>query len=229
LDARVNRALFWVPAVKQLPYWEQGSPLLAILHWWVEQHERLLIHAAAVGNRDGAALIVGKSGSGKSTTSLACLSAGLLYLGDDYTIISLHPSPRVHSLYNTAKVDGNHVKSFPHLLPEIYNHEALAREKALLFLSRSYQRQIIRELKVRAILMPRVTGQVHTRLNRTSAAAALTALAPSTIFQLPRAGESNFKFVARFVSKLPCYVLECGTDLSRIPEVVVSSLSRADQ
>jgi hypothetical protein len=226
LDSKLDQAVFWVRDANQLPYWEKGAPLLNILHWWMERHDRLLVHGAAVGTEKGAVLIVGRSGSGKSTTALACLSSGLLYLGDDYTIISAHPSPSVHSLYGTAKVDGNRVKAFPHLLPKIVNDSALTTEKALMFLGPYYKEQMVPELSVRAILIPRVTGHPQTQLKRTSAAAALTALAPSTIFQLPRAGEANFKRVAQFVSKLPCYILECGTDLARIPEVVVSALSR---
>jgi hypothetical protein len=226
LDNALDRAIFWVRDADQLPYWEKGAPLLNILHWWMGGHDRLLVHGAAVGTDQGAALIVGRSGSGKSTTALACLSSGLLYLGDDYTIIATHPSPVAHSLYATAKVDGNQVKAFPHLLPKISNSGELVREKALMFLSPYYSGQIIPELTVRAILVPKVTGMPMTRLKRTSAAAALSALAPSTIFQLPRAGESNFKTVAQFVSKLPCYTLECGTELAQIPEVVVSALSR---
>jgi serine kinase of HPr protein (carbohydrate metabolism regulator) len=190
----------------------------------MSQHDRLLVHGAAVGNDHGAVLIVGKSGSGKSTTALACLSSGLLYLGDDYTIIETLPSPVVHSLYATAKVDVNQVNAFPHLLPKIHNNGTLAGEKALMFLSPDYNKQMIPDLPVRAILVPRVTGGPRTQLKKTSAAAALTALAPSTIFQLPRAGESNFKIVARFVSKVPCYTLECGKNLAQIPEMVLGAL-----
>jgi hypothetical protein len=225
LDSSLNQAIFWVRDADQLPYWEKGAPLLNILHWWMSQHGRLLVHGAAVGNDQGAALIVGRGGSGKSTTALACLSSGLLYLGDDYTIIETRPSPVVHSLYATAKVDVNQVNAFPHLLPKIRNSGALASEKALMFLSPYYNKQMIPDLPVRAILVPRVTGGLQTQLKKISAAAALTALAPSTIFQLPRAGESNFKIVAQFVSKVPCYTLECGTNLAQIPEVVLSALS----
>lgn len=225
LDSTLNQAIFWVRDADQLPYWEKGAPLLNILHWWMSQHDRLLVHGAAVGNDKGAVLIVGRSGSGKSTTALACLSAGLLYLGDDYTIIATRPFPVVYSLYATAKLDANQVKAFPHLLPKIRNNGALASEKALMFLSPDYNMQMITDLAVRAILMPNITGAHQTQLKKTSAAAALTALAPSTIFQLPRAGESNFKIVAQFVSKVPCYTLECGTNLAQIPEVVLSALS----
>jgi hypothetical protein len=48
----------------------------------------------------------------------------------------------------------------------------------------------------------------------------LAALAPSTIFQLPRAGNEAFQFLAAFIRQLPCFSLEVGTDLSGIPPVI---------
>jgi hypothetical protein len=225
LDSALNEAIFWVRDAEQLPYWEKGAPLLNLFHWWMSRHDRLLVHGAAVGTDQGSVLIVGKSGSGKSTTALACLNAGLFYLGDDYTIIATGPAPTAHGLYCTAKVDANQLNAFPNLLPNIHNNGALAHEKALMFLSSGYRKQLIPDLPLRAILVPRVTAQTQTQLKKTSAADALTALAPSTIFQLPRAGESNFKTVAQLVSMLPCYRLECGTDIAQIPDVVVSALS----
>ena len=53
-----------------------------------------------------------------------------------------------------------------------------------------------------------------------SVAMALAALAPSTIFQLPRAGNEGFKFMATFARQLACISLEAGTDLSTIPPVI---------
>jgi hypothetical protein len=224
-DSVLDQAIFWVRDAVQLPYWEAGAPLLTILHWWMARHDRLMVHAAAVGTKQGAALIVGRTGSGKSTSALACLSSGLLYLGDDYTIISTNPSPYVYSLYGTAKLDGNHVKIFPHLLPKVSNGKALASEKALMLLGAAFKDQMVEGLKVRAVLVPKVTGELRTRLRKISPAAALTALAPSTIFQLPRAGELNFRVIVQFVSKLPCYMLECGTDLDQIPQMVTRVLA----
>jgi hypothetical protein len=224
LDKERNLAVFWAPNPR-VPYWETGSPLRTILHWWLLNHGLQLVHAAAVGNSKGGVLIGGKGGSGKSTTALACLESNLSYVGDDYTLLGLDPGPVVYSLYNSAKLNNDHVQRFAALLPKIVNSDRLAEEKALLFVNEHYPSKVAPRLTVRAILLPRVTGLAETRLKRVSVAMALAALAPSTIFQLPRAGNEAFKFLATFARKLPCFSLELGTDLSSIPPVIEGLLA----
>ena len=227
LDKERNLAVFWAPDGK-LPYWEYGSPLRSILHWWLLNQGLQLVHAAAVGNGNGAVLIGGKGGSGKSTTALSCLESKLFYVGDDYTLLGSAPGPVVHSLYNSAKLNSDHVQRFPTLLPKVANPDRLADEKALLFVREHDAAKVATQLPVRAILLPRVTGLPETRLKRVSVAAALAALAPSTIFQLPRAGNEALKFLATFARNLPCFSLEAGTDLSGIPPVIENLLAEID-
>jgi hypothetical protein len=227
LDTHLNLAVFWAPDTK-LPYWEYGSPLRSILHWWLLSQGLQLVHAAAVGNASGGVLIGGKGGSGKSTTALCCLESDLFYAGDDYTLLGLNGGPVVHSLYNSAKLNSDHVKRFPALLPKIANPDRLADEKALLFVNEHYSAKVASRLPVRAILLPRVTGLPDTLFKRVSVAMALAALAPSTIFQLPRAGNEALKFLAAFARHLPCYSLEVGTNLSTIPPVIEGILAELD-
>lgn len=227
LDQERNLAVLWAPDHK-LPYWEYGSPLRTILHWWLLSQGLQLVHAAAVGNASGGVLIGGKGGSGKSTTALACLESDLFYAGDDYTLLGMDPGPVVHSLYNSAKLNSDHARRFPSLLPKIANPERLADEKALLFVDEHYSAKVATRLPVRAILLPRVTGLPETRFKRVSVAMALAALAPSTIFQLPRAGNEALKFLATFARHLPCFSLEAGTDLSTIPPAIERILAELD-
>lgn len=227
LDKERNLAVFWAPDAR-LPYWEYGSPLRSILHWWLLGKGLQLVHAAAVGNSSGGVLIGGKGGSGKSTTALTCLESNLSYVGDDYTLLGLESGPVVHSLYNSAKLNSDHVQRFPALLPKVANPERLADEKALLFVNKHYPAKVATRLPVRAVLLPRVTGLPETRWKRVSVAMTLAALAPSTIFQLPRAGNEAFQFLAAFVRQLPCFSLEVGTDLSTIPPAIERLLAEVE-
>ena len=225
LDKERNLAVFWAPDSK-LPYWEYGSPLRSILHWWLLSQGLQLVHAAAVGNSNGGVLIGGKGGSGKSTTALTCLESDLKYIGDDYTLLGLDAGrPVVHSLYNSAKLNSDHVQRFPALLPKVANPDRLADEKALLFVNEHYPAKVAIQLPVRAVLLPRVTGLPETSWKRVSVAMTLAALAPSTIFQLPRAGGEAFQFLAAFIRRLPCFSLEVGTNLSTIPPVIEELLA----
>jgi hypothetical protein len=225
LDLQRNLAIFWVPSANEIPYWESGSPLKMILHWWLLSNQRQLVHGAAIGNANGGVLIVGKGGSGKSTTALASLDSDLLYLGDDYALLALDSGPVVYSLYNSAKLNSDHVRRFPQLLPRISNPDRLGEEKALLFINEHYRAKIATQLPVKAILLPQVTGLPDTRVKRISTAAGLVGLAPSTIFQLPRAGKESFRFLATVASGVPCFCLELGTDLQGIPSAIVQLLS----
>lgn len=227
LDKERDTAVFWAPD-HQLPYWEYGSPLRSILHWWLLGKGLQLVHAAAVGNSNGGVLIGGKGGSGKSTTALTCLESDLFYVGDDYTLLGLESGPVVHSLYNSAKLNSDHVQRFPALLPKIANPDRLADEKALLFVNEHFPAKVATRLPVRAVLLPRVTGIPETRWKQVSVAMTLAALAPSTIFQLPRAGNEAFQFLAAFVRQLPCFSLEVGTDLSNIPPVIEQLLAELE-
>jgi hypothetical protein len=227
LDQESNLAVFWAPDAR-LPYWEHGSPLRTILHWWLLNQGLQLVHAAAVGNSSGGVLIGGKGGSGKSTTALSCIESNLSYVGDDYTLLGMDRGPVVHSLYNSAKLNSDHAQRFPALLLRVANPDRLADEKALLFVNEHYPSKVATRLPVRAILVPRITGLPETGLKRVSVAMTLAALAPSTIFQLPRAGGEAFKFLAAFARKLPCFSLELGTDLSTIPPVIEGLLAKID-
>ena len=122
IDRGSGRGYFRTSKNTILPDYVLAAPFHFHLQWWLRERQFLIIHAAAVGNENGAALIVGQSGSGKTTTALSCLAAGMDYFGDDYCIISLIPYPTVHSLYNSAKIDADTLISrLPNLKGEMKN------------------------------------------------------------------------------------------------------------
>jgi hypothetical protein len=60
------------------------------------------------------------------------------------------------------------------------------------------------------VLVPEVTGRANTRLVPTSPAAALAALAPSTLFQLAHAGSEAFTALSGLTRAVPCHRLFLG-------------------
>jgi hypothetical protein len=228
-DATRDVALFWIQDATSVPYYETGTPLRTILHWFMRNHERQFVHAAAVGTSKGGVLLAGKGGSGKSTTTLACLSSDLMYVGDDYVLLGGQPAPYVYSLYNSAKLDADSIQRLPHLVPKVSNFDRLPIEKALIFLKDHYPDKLTTGFPIRAILVPRITGLPETRLTKSSPAAGLMALAPSTIFQLPGARNDDFQNLIGIVKQVPSFDLELGTDLTRIPEVILGLLSKDGQ
>ncbi len=224
LDTKRNLALYWIRDARQVAYYESAAPLRTILHRWMRTRGRQLVHAGAVGTPAGGVLLAGKGGSGKSTTALACVNGGFAYVSDDYCLLASGPGPAAFSLYNTAKVDADGIRRFPQLAPETTNPGRLDTEKAVLYLARSSIVKTARSFPVRAVLLPRICGTRETTLQETSHAEGSRELAASTLFQLPGAGEEDLKNIASFVRQVPCYVLNLGTDIARIPPTVLELL-----
>jgi len=222
LDHRKHLGLYWIPDVRHVTYYETISPLRTLLYWWMRRHGRQLVHAGAVGAVDGGVLLPARGGSGKSTTALACLEAGLLYAGDNNILLSTDERPmHAYSMYNSTALHGIHLEEkLPHLLPHIENLEQLGEQKVFAFLHKHYPTQMAASLPVRAVLVPRVTGHRDTGLSESSLAASLNALIPSTLFSLPGAGRETFEALVKLIHPLPHYILNLGTDLPQIPRVI---------
>jgi hypothetical protein len=238
LDAELNVAICAIRDLHKFRYKEiHGAPLLWILNWWMALHGRQLLHAGAVGRPSGGVLLAGRAGSGKSTAALACLNSELKFLSDDYCLLDISQSPPfAHSLYSSGKLEMDSIQRIPHLTAMINNLSPLdsTGEKTLIFLNEEYPEKLSSGFPIRAILLPRVTGRKETKLEPVSPIAALKALAPSTIFQLHRAGSKAFQDVtasrvfrdiAALVKRVPCFTLEMGTDLPRVPLVITRLLN----
>ena len=208
---------WWVRDAAQLPLYERGAPLLVLLHWWLATHDRQLVHGGATGLPTGGVLLVGRGGSGKSTSVLACLGSALRMAGDDYCVVRATPVPTVHSLYCSAKLNADSLAWLPHLADIVDNPLRPSGKKALLLLGER-PALLITEMPLRAIVLPRIGTM--TQLRPASPGAALRALAPSTIFQLAGAGEAAMRTLASLVRQIPAYELELGRDLARIPTVL---------
>jgi hypothetical protein len=185
--------------------------------------QRQFIHAAAVGDREGAILLVGKGGSGKSTTSLACLDWGMEYLGDDYCVLSNDSGLRVHSLYASAKLCEAAWNQFPSL--HSLRRESGA-EKDALYLNEKLLSQMPLERAVKAIFIPQIQDRAETQLQPASFAAALKAIAPTTLFQLAGTDHITFHTLAHWLKPLPCYFLQLGQDMKKVPKVIGDFLRR---
>ncbi|WAT18944.1 hypothetical protein OZN62_05065 [Aurantiacibacter sp. MUD11] len=107
-------AYWWISSPERLPAYERAAPLREILQAWSEHKRGVFVHAAAVGDTSGAILLVGKGGSGKSTTAMAAASAGLRLVGEDYCLLSYRDrTPMVHSLFASAKLTDHSLSMFP--------------------------------------------------------------------------------------------------------------------
>ena len=113
LDTNSRRAIFWVPDAAGLSIHETAAPLRSLLQWWFGDENTQFVHGAGIGTAQGGVLLVGRGGSGKSTSTLACLGSGLQVAGDDYCLVTIQEQPVVHSLYCTAKIQPEYLSRLP--------------------------------------------------------------------------------------------------------------------
>lgn len=226
LDLARSLALYWIPDAEDIPYYEQGHPLQTILNGWMTPRGRAFVHAAGIGTRDEGVLLAGRGGTGKSTTTLACLNSELELAGDDYCLISGQPRPYAYSLYNTVKLKGEEdLRRFPDLAARFAYFKDMADAKPLIFLEEHFPGKVSGGFQIKAVLVPHITGETATRTRQLSRAGAMRALAPSTMLQLAGAGQSAMHIMGALVRQTPCYTLELGTDLSQIPEVIAGVIA----
>jgi hypothetical protein len=221
LERGGRRGWYWVAESGRIPYWEQATPLVYLLDWWLRERDMQMLHAGAVGSPVGGVVLVGKSGSGKSTAALSSLDSDLLYAGDDYVGVSLGDNPTVHSFYSSGKLMQDHVERLPFLLDGLANADRLEVEKAVVYVNERWPERMSAGFPLRAVVAPRVTpGVVETRFLKASPAEAFRALAPSTVFQMHTQGQDSLARARRLLETVPSYVLETGSDMASIPRAI---------
>lgn len=225
LDQDRSSGFYWIDSPASLRAYERAAPLKVLLHWWLRERGLTLIHAGAVGTDDGAVLLVGKTGAGKSTTTLACLNAGLRYLADDRCLLALTPTPQVFCIYNSAKLHLAQMEQFPALLPAVRNHQETATEKALIYLQAAAPQQIAPVLPIRALLLAKIAKATTTSLAPVSRMALLRDFVTSTLVYQPGATHTEVHAMTELVRQIPCYQLNLGSDLTGIAPVVKQAIT----
>jgi hypothetical protein len=183
-----------------------------------------LVHASSVGTEQGSVLIVGRGGSGKSTTALTCLSRGMHYLGDDMVLIKSKPSPHAYNLYNSAKADVNTLGKLSQLRIYFSPFQAAHNDKSLLLLNDAHLNQIAKRSPIQAIMIPKIRESQHTEIAKASPIDGLKAIAPSTVLMLSEAGSKDLSVISEVVKQVPVFNLYLGKHLEEIPEVILSLL-----
>jgi len=229
-DRERKRGLYWVERADSIPYYEKGYPLSVLLNWWLGSLGHQMVHAACIGGPQGGVLLTGRGGSGKSTTTLNCILAGLQIAGDDYAAINV-ADETAHSLYNTIKLKTRaDVDRFPGLAARVSNLDRVGDgehdEKAMVFLHEHLPQGLATSMPIRAILVPRIVDRTETTIVPASAAVAFKALAPSTVFQLPGNGHEALRNLAQLTRRLPSFEIQLGSDFSSIPGVLADFISR---
>lgn len=220
VDHTRQRAVYWARDSANLNYRERSTPMRRVLQGWAQQRGMFIAHAAAVGRPEGGVLIAGRTGSGKSTTALACLRSRLGYAGDDCVLICPEPAPWLYSLYHTAKLNTEVLAWLPEAAPLVVNRQHLAEEKAVLHLAPAWAHRVSAGFPLRALVLPHPTAATQSAIKPISAEAAYRAVVPDMLFTALGDARVVGQVMGRLVRALPCYSLALGTDLATVPAAI---------
>lgn len=217
--------LYWARDGASLPYYERAAPLRRLLPSWRQPEGLFVAHAAAVGFPQGGALLAGRTGSGKSTTAALGIGSALGFAGDDYILVEPGAPPRLHALYNTAKLNADALAWMPGLRPAVANADRLALEKALVYVAGRWPERVGPSFPLRAILLPHPTTQPATTAQPVSAEAAYKALLPDTLFSVLGPARMVTRALHAVVQAVPCYALALGTHTAGVPAAIEALLA----
>lgn len=227
LDRITNRIIGSIAWNERISVYERAKPFARLLLEWCNDYGVQVIHAGLVAHKGQGILFVGKSGSGKSTSSLACLCAGFNYLGEDYVGLQRLPDGSFlgHSLYSSIFLETGHLARFPSLLS--YSMKGRPEEeKSAVLLAQAFPEKLMCVVPIRVLLIPRIVHAQEPKIYPASRAQALLTLGPSSLFQIHSQRTYSFDNLTQLVEQVPCYWLELGRDLSLIPRCVEELMTK---
>lgn len=210
-SSKHQTGIYWVDDAAEVPWWEATFSFRILFHFWSADLPAQLVHAGAMAHNGNGVLITGPSGSGKSTSCLNLLKAGYSYLGDDYVWVELSPTPTVHALYQTAKVEpANLHQRFDSWMPYVTNAETYRQQKAIFHIQQLMPQGWLAQAPLKAILLPNVTGQEETLFSRVAATQSLLFMAPTTLHHLPQGRQASYQKLSMLSKALPAFKWHLG-------------------
>lgn len=236
-DAERGVGLWWIPDEASIPAWDRPAPLRAIIDRLLSPRGVTLAHAGIVGDERGAVMLTGPSGSGKSSSVVACVAGGMKSGGDDFVLVHDHERhPTIGwSMFATARLlpDSPAWSTF---VPQANAIELPRRTcddddpnvgKHTVFLNEQFPNSVDRSFRIRALAVPIVAERKNTVVAPMRPSTALLALAPSSMLQLVDPHRSAFARLGALVREVPCYALHVGEVLTDIPRAVGELLDDA--
>ena len=212
-DRERRQAVLHAASSDTVPDWMDRAPFRTILTWWAADRGFAMMHASSVAWADGAVILAGGSGAGKSTTALTCLAAGLDLLGDDACLVGLDPAPHVWSVYKRAKLEPDAARWLPSL-----DALAVVRTEEQTHIDPGEHHR--NDAPLRAVLLPQVTGERATRAVPIARAAAMRVLGTTTLVEGGGIARDALTTLTALARDVPCLRLELGSDLDGVADAV---------
>ena len=201
-DRQQARVFVQAASASHLPAWLRRSPLRTVIGWWADAHGMALLHAGAVASATGAVALAGASGSGKSTTTMTALTAGLGFLADDACLVRFDPSPTAYPVFGLAKLEPDafsRLTAVQHMAIEIEPGQTVLNPAA----------GLVPSAPLHAVALLEISGQARTIVEPISSRQALRSLVEGS---LQEGGGTTLAGLRRLVAEIPCRRLQLGTD-----------------
>lgn len=197
------------------------------------------LRAFAALSPDGrAALITGGTGSGKTTTGLALLSAGWKLLSNDSPLLALEVNevnvlayPGQLSAFDDSLIRFKHLRRFVStgpLEPQTQSGATLINPSKRVFRAEEAFKDPWAEAGlVGGIFVPQITpGLAQSELDAVSPMAAVRQLMPQAIegWDTQTIGHS-LALLGKLVEQAPCYILRLGPLVEQLPAVIGAGMS----
>lgn len=218
LDRGDRRAYVHAHDAREVPAWVRRSPLRELFGWWAADHGMAMLHAGSVVGEHGAVALAGASGSGKSTTTLTCVAAGMGFMGDDACLVDFRPAPVANALFGFAKLEPD---AFARL--DAVRHLAVGDDPVQPLLDPASH--LVPTAPLRAVLLVSVTGETRTRVEPAAPTDVLRELVTGS---LDEGGATTLAGLRRVATEVPCLRVGLGTEPDGVVEAVAAA-ARGDR
>ena len=216
-DSRQALGLVHATTPAAVQPWTDRAPFRTFIGWWATDLGLSMMHASCIATDQGAALIAGSSGSGKSTTAMTCVLAGFSFLCDDACIVDLDTAggPSVHAVYGRSKLEHD---------AALRLGLAADRDGGPLV---TQPERTVQTAPARVLLLPQVTGERETRIEELPRTEVVRTLVGGSIREGGGLGGQALHEMTRVVQTLPSFRLLLGTDVDGVSEAVARAIEAA--
>lgn len=203
-------AVYWTSSpIKEISL-DFTFPIRYIAEAIYRNRNGFILHSGVVGKNGKGVLFTGKSGSGKSTTSLACLLAGFDFICDDHC---LYHNKITYNLTQFAKLTSTSLE----ILSQLEHRNLLtgntSDNKIIIPLLPNFNSNIKNSLTIKAVIQPILTQDPKASLIPCSAKESLKSLAPSSFSRIVSAHKQELSIMSQLVKSVPNYKLFLNEDL----------------